>query len=113
MWLPKAKRYAAWKDYVAKFILLKVAKEDFKTYSKLADIYEYKPIKYDGKKACMDIYILFANKAHGDPDNIFKGIADALFVNDKFLSGSFDFGYDKESPRVEVRIKTDLSTEKT
>lgn len=39
----------------------------------------------------MDIKIEWANGAHADGDNIFKGIADALFVNDKQVSaGSFE-----------------------
>lgn len=38
----------------------------------------------------MHIEIFWANGAHGDGDNIFKGIADALFKNDKLITaGSF------------------------
>jgi hypothetical protein len=39
----------------------------------------------------MDIKIFWSSDHHGDPDNIFKGIADALFTDDKYLSGSFNF----------------------
>jgi Holliday junction resolvase RusA-like endonuclease len=38
----------------------------------------------------MDIKVYWMNGNHGDPDNIFKGLADALFINDKFLDGSFE-----------------------
>ena len=57
-----------------------------------------------GQKTRMDIVIYFADYKHGDPSNVHKGIEDALFVNDKFCSGSFDFFYDSLNPRVEVSI---------
>lgn len=53
--------------------------------------------------ARMDIQIEFASDVRPDPDNVFKGIADALFENDKYLSGSFDYSYAKEG-RVLVKI---------
>ena len=34
----------------------------------------------------MGMMIHWANDAHADPDNVFKGIADALFSNDKYLA---------------------------
>jgi Holliday junction resolvase RusA-like endonuclease len=39
-----------------------------------------------------------------DPDNVWKGIADALFKQDRNVVGSFDFAFDAEAPRVEVKI---------
>jgi len=57
-----------------------------------------------GQKTRVDLKIFFADYKHGDPDNIFKAYADALFVCDKYVSGSFDFWYDAENPRVEVSI---------
>ncbi len=62
----------------------------------------------NNQKYKMDIKIYFYDKTHGDSDNVFKGIADAIFtkpLNDKYLCGSFDFFYDKEDPRVEVSIQ--------
>jgi len=56
------------------------------------------------EKLYMDVMIYFSNGKHGDPDNVWKGIADSLFKNDNKVAGSFDFGYDKENPRCEVRI---------
>jgi Holliday junction resolvase RusA-like endonuclease len=45
------------------------------------------------------------NGLHADPDNVFKGIADALFKNDKFLDGSFVSDYAPDSKgRVEISI---------
>ena len=58
----------------------------------------------DGKVQ-LDCMIYFANKKHSDPENARKGIQDAIFKNDKYVMGSVDFDYDKESPRVEVSIK--------
>ena len=82
-----ARRYHAWKDYVRK----------------AANISD--KLVTEGKLT-MDIKVYFKDKTHGDSDNIFKGIADAMFKNDKYLSGSFDFDYDINNPRVEVTINT-------
>ncbi len=57
-----------------------------------------------GQKTKVDIVIYFKNYAHGDPSNIHKAIEDALFANDKYCSGSFDYFYDTINPRVEVTI---------
>jgi Holliday junction resolvase RusA-like endonuclease len=57
----------------------------------------------------MDIKIFWMNGIHGDPDNIFKGIADALFKNDKFLDGSFESHYSQDGKgRVEISITLDI-----
>lgn len=48
-----------------------------------------KPIDVKSHLMQLDLTIAFKNAAHGDPDNIFKGIADALFVQDKNLYGTF------------------------
>lgn len=91
-----AKRYHAWKDYVRK-----VAQEQgFRNviYRGQSTIIE------NPKKIKMDMMIYFGNKTHGDSDNIFKGIADSLFPQDKTVCGSFDFEYDNTNPRVEISI---------
>lgn len=41
---------------------------------------------------------------HPDPENVRKGIQDALFSEDNKIAGSVDFGYDPGNPRVEVEI---------
>lgn len=57
-------------------------------------------------KAHMDIMIWWCNRAHGDPENCFGSIADALFASDKYLSGSFNFKYaEDKKARVEVVIQ--------
>jgi hypothetical protein len=49
--------------------------------------------------------IYFKGNRHSDPSNVHKGIEDALFKNDKYCLGDFDFDYDPINPRVEVTIK--------
>lgn len=88
------KIYTNWKAHVvATFI------KEFKTYPKNV----FKPkIKY-----YVDIIVYYKDMTHGDTDNVFKGILDALFakpLNDKYIAGSMDYFYDKENPRVEIKI---------
>ena len=56
-------------------------------------------------KARMAIKIYWAHGVHADPDNVFKGLADALFKNDKFLDGAFESHYAQDGKgKVEVEI---------
>ena len=109
-WTKAALRYSQWKAY-ARMCLVDSLQGIPKDNALWCITKNNKAIEYTKDKAEMQLKIFFANRAHADSDNIFKGIADALFVNDKFLSGSFDFGYDNENPRVEVFIATELSTD--
>jgi hypothetical protein len=58
------------------------------------------------KKVWVDVMIFFDTKQHGDPDNIFKGVLDALLVNDKLVAGQFDFKYDRQ-PRLEITLEVE------
>jgi hypothetical protein len=97
-WNAGNRRYHAWKDYVVK--CFEEASIKSGSYTRMSDeqIIEMvkkgqrpKPIELGKKNARMDILIEWANGAHADCDNIFKGILDALFVNDKGVTaGSFD-----------------------
>ena len=60
--------------------------------------------KVVNRRAKLDVRIYFGSLHHGDPDNIRKGIQDALFEKDKFISGCVDFDYDKKNPRCIVKI---------
>lgn len=73
-------------------------------------LYGLKPLSTTvSYKARMDIRIYWMNGIHGDPDNIFKGIADALFKNDKFLDGSFETYMSEDGKgRVEVDIAINI-----
>lgn len=55
--------------------------------------------------ASVDIKIQWANRKGGDGDNVLKGILDALFVQDKWVKGSYDWAVDTEhGGAVEVKI---------
>ena len=67
---------------------------------------EKKPLTTTEKsRTHVSIKIYFKNRIHCDPDNCFKAIADSLFECDKYVSGDFDFDYDKDNPRVEVWLR--------
>ena len=111
LWTVEAKRYAAWKEYVrAEYIEKSKSPITAKVGEELLYLMTFdtkvSPIVLNsGHKARMELKIFWANESHGDPDNIFKGIADALFANDKQLAGSFDFEKAKDGKgKVEVRI---------
>lgn len=84
--LPHVKRYRAWKEFV-RICSLQVK-------------FNRNPID----KIRLDVMIYFKNKKHPDPENVRKGIQDALFENDKYVIGCYDFDYDKDDPRCEVEI---------
>lgn len=110
-WTEKAQRYNAWKDYVRKafFEMAKNVKPS-REYN-LLEMRAYKnkgrPLIIEKGENCEVVtMIYFANDRGGDGDNIFKGIADALFVNDKRVNdGHFKWKLsgDKKG-RVDVTI---------
>ena len=104
-WTPEAKRYTGWKCHVQEAFLKSLVAIDFNVHIRYQRVIK-KPIKLrDGEKAVMDIRIFWRDEKHGDPENIFGSIADALFFNDKNLDGSFksEIAGDKKG-RVEVLI---------
>lgn len=52
----------------------------------------------------MDLVIRWADDAHGDPENCFGSIADALFSQDKYLYGSMRPASPDGCGEVEVTI---------
>lgn len=92
----KAQRYHEYLDdvrmqfieqcYLAKSITAK-EKFDMQHFS----LIDRKPLHTGDRKCHMKIFITWHNHNHGDPENIFGAIADALFEQDKYLTGSFDF----------------------
>lgn len=94
-WTKEAQRYAAWKRYVQLQFLGAVRSQigpDEWNKAKRRIACGEKPIALpQGAKASMRLKILWKNRAHADPENVFGSIADALFQNDKNLAGSFDF----------------------
>lgn len=101
-WLPKSQRYFKWKDYVKGFYIGEASK--LKGINNF-DLLKKKPIPKSTKKIKMSLMIYFKDKTHADCDNIYKGIADALFENDKYLvCGGIDYVYDIQG-RVDVIIE--------
>ncbi len=113
-WRKASARYMDWLEYVrdeyrramttANFPV--VIDDDVANGAKLAKITgSAHPIRLKKCFAKMNLKIYWANNAHGDPDNVFKGIADALFQNDKNLDGSFESHMaDDGRGRVEAEI---------
>ena len=100
LWLPNAKKYHAWKEYVRSIF--------YRNYPEFASNNDEGPQPLTTKisaRARMAITIFWVNGVHADPDNIFKGLADALFRQDKFLDGAFESHYASDGKgRVEVEI---------
>ena len=108
LWLPEAKRYNGWKSFVRRVFYKGYPEYLMRAANTL--LTDLQPLTTNsGEKARMDIRIFFRNGIHGDPDNIFKGIADALFKNDKFLDGSFETNY---SPDGKGRVEIDITLAK-
>jgi hypothetical protein len=64
-----------------------------------------KPVDLGRRPALMNLQIFWGKRSHGDPDNIWKGIADALFQNDNDVSGCFSsHSASDKVGRVEVEI---------
>lgn len=96
-WSPKAKDYSAWKEYVRGCFLAYCVDEKLLTHADFRGLVyalpNLKPIVKSKNKARVDIMITYKDDTHADSDNVIKGILDALFQNDKYVAGSFDFEY--------------------
>lgn len=107
-WTEKAQAYAAWKRHIQWTFKEVCVMRMIGPKEKPAVIPtgKTKPLDIAGKKSArMDLKIFWANEKHGDPENIFGSIADALFENDKHLDGSFEAKHDpKGKGRVEVKV---------
>lgn len=83
-WTPKAQEYVQWKAHVVRALIDTKGDPDFSYTTNLRAF--GKPINTGANNyALMYIRVYWSNKVHGDPENIFGSIADALFVNDKQL----------------------------
>lgn len=109
-WNKGSKRYLAWKEYVQATFMEAMKSQITSQEHNLLErmIFRHgKPIALDNEEAEMMVDIYWKNEAHADGDNIFKGIADALYVNDKNVwRGAFKgiLAGDKKG-RVEVAVK--------
>lgn len=91
-WTDKAQAYVKWKHFVQRELIndLRIEKpEEARRCEQNIAMYGKPIVLEKNQTARMDILISWKNGAHGDPENIFGSIADALFHNDKNLYGSF------------------------
>ena len=102
LWLPGAKKYHAWKEYVRSVF--------YRNYPEFSSVDQVQPLTTKiSERAYMAIRIHWVNGVHADPDNVFKGLADAIFKNDKFLDGSFESRYAPDGKgKVEVEITLNI-----
>jgi hypothetical protein len=91
------KRYQAWGEFIRK---------EFCERNGIPYWPKEKPIK-GVPKFHIELELGFKGRAHGDPDNILKGVLDALFDNDKdCLFGTFKVVSDTEPiPFITIVIK--------
>lgn len=101
-WNKSSKRYKAWKEYV---------REQYAQAHKSGSLPEVKPTLKDGPepikgkvKGTVQVHIYFAGENHADPDNIVKGINDALFENDKHVDVVTTHQCHEKVGKVEVNI---------
>lgn len=86
-WMPKALEYSEWKHHVIRALLEDLdTKKDYDTQriceANIGRV--HKPIVLGkDEHAQMILRIKWNDNTHGDPENIFGAIADALFWNDK------------------------------
>lgn len=108
-WTPQAKRYVEWKNYIIKSFIGHLHQRGEEAAVELANttiLHQDKPIiVFNNQKPRMDIKIFWKNGKHADAENVFGSIADALFVSDKELDGSFESHKAEDGKgRVEVEI---------
>lgn len=83
-WTPKAKEYVLWKQHVVSSFISSLPQGTQNLIEK--DFYPGKPIRLEKEEhALMRLRIKWKDNTHGDPENIFGSVADALFENDKNL----------------------------
>jgi hypothetical protein len=88
----KIQRYAKWKSWVHAHIPKELISGEF-AYLLVGTV-----------KTFLHVHAFFENLRHGDPDNIRKGIQDAIYYNDKLVGGCVDFDYDRQNPRCIVKV---------
>lgn len=113
LWRKDGKRYAEWKQFVrAAFLAVCFQNEKcipWISKESARELYDLSIKPIDTRQfweARMNLMIYWRNRAHGDPDNIWKGIADALFADDRNLNGGFESAVAPDGKgKVEITIK--------
>lgn len=105
---PDARDYFQWKEYVRRELFLG-ATDDMGDRIDIRFSYpdEYPLLSAPKEPVAVHMKIWWNNGHHGDGDNIFKGIVDAILKDDKCVwAGSFESRLDPEKKgRVEVVIE--------
>ena len=120
-WRPDSGRYVNWMHYVRKAFYK--SNRIFDTEMAIDDSYvqnpeasraikpisslDIKPLNLKTTTAKVSMQIYWASGGHGDSDNVFKGIIDGIFENDKCVNAGFfesRMAEDKKG-RVEVEIE--------
>ena len=130
-WNPKYQRYSKWKNFVVAACMKQMPKiggfnstiiddEIDSGYVRIMSgamqfkNYNLYPFIISKSTVIMDVRIKWANEKRPDPDNVFKGIADSLFKDDKHVYGSVLPMDDAENlsglVSVKIKIKTKQST---
>ena len=93
----RLKRYHNWKDHVKATVTRELANYGIELPA-VSNSYK--------TRVQLNIHTYFFNGVHNDPENVRKGIVDALFPDgDKWVYGYHSYPmYDRENPRVEVEI---------
>lgn len=106
-WTPKARRYVRWKEFVvAEYIshLAKIHPPAAREAAKNFAIFKKPIVLASLRCARMDLVITWRDGKHADPESVFGSIADALFENDKYLAGSFDFKDEPGDGQVDILL---------
>jgi hypothetical protein len=104
---PRAQKYLKYQQYVVGAFLDHMQHcRCFSRIEKQAMLLRCAQTKFPltaDRKTEVNCMIYFKDRNHGDPENVRKGIIDALFKDDKKVIGYCNYDYD-EQPRVEIEI---------
>lgn len=97
-WSTAAQKYLKWKSHVVKAF----NKAGYQHHNPL----NFAPVSLQKNEAArVDISIVFANERRADCDNVYKGVLDALFENDKqVMAGSFYAVVDSSGGKISIEI---------
>lgn len=108
-WLERVQNYVMWKEHVVECCLNELEENHPDLFDEAEQLVAAgdKPLTTDKQPMRMDIHIYWRGQAHADPENVFGSIADAIFKQDKYLAGSFEFTDQEktEQPYVKITIQ--------
>jgi hypothetical protein len=99
-WNPAHQRYLKWKDYVTAAFRNAAPTSPFCVFDNLVP----HPV-LGNPHGSVHVSICFGSENHADPDNIVKGILDALFKNDKEIDVHTSHTCGNSDPKVDVSIE--------